>query len=63
MTKKVWIGIGIGFLLAITVGVSVYRLAFAQPPQIQTIAVGTEEIAKNVMIPGTIQFKNEEKLY
>ncbi|MEC2059558.1 efflux RND transporter periplasmic adaptor subunit [Bacillus stercoris] len=65
--KKVWIGIGIAVIVALFIGINVYRSA--APPsgsagqKIQTGSLEENEISSTVMVPGTLKFSNEQYVF
>ncbi|USK50412.1 efflux RND transporter periplasmic adaptor subunit [Bacillus sp. CMF12] len=63
MKKKVWIAIGVAAVFLLMAGVSVYRQAFAKGPEVKTAHPVQEEITEQIMIPGTVELMNEQKIY
>lgn len=63
MRKKVWIGIGVAFIIVLFVGISIYRAASKENPTVSTVKMEEKEITGNVMIPGTLQLMNEQKIF
>lgn len=65
--KKVWIGIGIAVIVALFVGINIYRSAAptsgAAGQKIQTGSVEENEISSTVMVPGTLKFSNEQYVF
>lgn len=61
--KKVWITSGVILLFLIMVSVSVYRQTFAKGPSVEVVQPATEEISSVVMVPGTVQLKNQQMVY
>ncbi|MDQ0162183.1 efflux RND transporter periplasmic adaptor subunit [Aeribacillus alveayuensis] len=61
--KKIWIGITIVTVLAIFVGVGVYRASTAKSVSVKTTQLTEREITGNVMIPGTLHLANEQKVF
>ncbi|MDQ0273535.1 efflux RND transporter periplasmic adaptor subunit [Cytobacillus purgationiresistens] len=63
MNKKVWVAVGVGLLILVMAGVSVYRQAFAKGPSVTVVQPEKEEITDYLMIPGTLSLKNEQKIF
>lgn len=63
MRKKVLIGIGVAVIIALFVGISIFRAASKENPTVETVKMKEKEITGNVMIPGTLQLMNEQKIY
>jgi HlyD family secretion protein len=63
MRKKVWIGASIVCIIALLVGASIYRVASKEKNVVSTTKLEEKEITANVMIPGTLQLMEEQKLY
>ncbi|MGG4490753.1 efflux RND transporter periplasmic adaptor subunit [Metabacillus idriensis] len=63
MKKKVWISIGVVSIIALLVGVNVYRAMSEEEVTIQTVKLSKREIASNVMVPGTLKFQYEQYIY
>lgn len=61
--KKIWIGIGIIGIIALFIGVSVYRASTKENVQVETTQMTVKEMTGNVMIPGTLQLAKEQKVY
>lgn len=61
--KKLWIGIGIVLLLAVFITAGVWRVQSNSEIIVQTTTLKEKEITGNVMIPGTLQLANEQKIY
>ncbi|WP_243292300.1 efflux RND transporter periplasmic adaptor subunit [Bacillus sp. FJAT-47783] len=61
--KKVWIGIGIAATLLLIIGISIFRTQADENITVQTTKLKEKEITGNVMIPGTLQLANEQKVY
>ncbi|KDE23861.1 hemolysin D [Bacillus subtilis] len=65
--KKVWIGIGIAVIVALFVGINIYRSAAptsgSAGKEIQTGSVEENEISSTVMVPGTLKFSNEQYVF
>lgn len=61
--KKVWIGIGIAVLVALFIGINIYRSAAptsgSAGQKIQTGGLEEKEISATVMVPGTLKFSND----
>ncbi|MDR9792908.1 efflux RND transporter periplasmic adaptor subunit [Aeribacillus sp. FSL K6-8210] len=63
MRKKVLIGVGVAVIIALFVGISIFRAASKENPTVETVKLEQKEITGNVMIPGTLQLMNEQKIY
>lgn len=63
MKKKIWISIGVVSIIALLVGVNVYRAMSKEEVTVSTVKLSQQEIASNVMVPGTLKFQNEEYIY
>ncbi|AMA52127.1 efflux RND transporter periplasmic adaptor subunit [Bacillus inaquosorum] len=65
--KKVWIGIGIAALVALFIGINIYRSAAptsgSAGQNIQTGRLEEKEISSTVMVPGTLKFSNEQYVF
>ncbi|MBL3628959.1 efflux RND transporter periplasmic adaptor subunit, partial [Bacillus sp. RHF6] len=65
--KKVWIGIGIAILVALIIGINIYRSAAptsgSAGQKIQAGSLEEKEISSTVMVPGTLQFSNEQYVF
>lgn len=65
--KKVWIGIGIAVIVALFIGINVYRSAAptsgSAGQKIQTGSLEEKEISSKVMVPGTLKFSNEQYVF
>ncbi|MCY7873569.1 efflux RND transporter periplasmic adaptor subunit [Bacillus spizizenii] len=65
--KKVWIGIGIAVLVALFIGINIYRSAAptsgSAGQKIQTGGLEEKEISSTVMVPGTLKFSNEQYVF
>ncbi|MCY9078376.1 efflux RND transporter periplasmic adaptor subunit [Bacillus inaquosorum] len=65
--KKVWIGIGIAALVALFVGINIYRSAAptsgSAGQKIQKGSLEEKEISSTVMVPGTLKFSNEQYVF
>ncbi|BEV37927.1 efflux RND transporter periplasmic adaptor subunit [Bacillus stercoris] len=65
--KKVWIGIGIAVIVALFIGINVYRSAAptsgSAGQKIQTGSLEENEISSKVMVPGTLKFSNEQYVF
>lgn len=65
--KKVWIGIGIAVLVALFIGINIYRSAAptsgSAGQKIQTGGLEEKEISSTVMVPGTLEFSNEQYVF
>jgi HlyD family secretion protein len=63
MNKKIWIAIGVAGLVLLMAGVSIYRQAFAKGPEVKVENPAKEEIADQIMIPGTVVLEEDQKIY
>ncbi|MDR0137125.1 efflux RND transporter periplasmic adaptor subunit [Metabacillus idriensis] len=63
MKKKIWISIGVVSIIALLVGVNVYRAMSKEEVTVRTVKLSQQEIASNVMVPGTLKFQNEQYIY
>lgn len=63
MKKKVWISIGVVAIIAILVGVNVWRGVSADGATVEVTRLKEQEMAENIMIPGTLKLKNEQTVY
>jgi HlyD family secretion protein len=63
MKKKIWISIGVVSILALLIGVNVYRAMNKEEVTVSTVQLAEREIASNVMVPGTLTFQNEQYIY
>ncbi|MGV2940477.1 efflux RND transporter periplasmic adaptor subunit [Mesobacillus sp. LC4] len=63
MNKKIWIAIGVAGLVLLMAGVNIYRQAFAKGPEVKVVNPATEEIADEIMIPGSVILEKEQKIY
>ncbi|MFH0345478.1 efflux RND transporter periplasmic adaptor subunit [Bacillus vallismortis] len=65
--KKVWIGIGIAILVALFIGINIYRSAAptsgSAGQKIQAGGLEEKEVSSTVMVPGTLQFSNEQYVF
>ncbi|CAN2252061.1 efflux RND transporter periplasmic adaptor subunit [Bacillus vallismortis] len=65
--KKVWIGIGIAVLVALFIGINIYRSAApasgSAGQKIEAGGLQEKEISSTVMVPGTLQFSNEQYVF
>ncbi|MCY7918762.1 efflux RND transporter periplasmic adaptor subunit [Bacillus vallismortis] len=65
--KKVWIGIGIAVLVALFIGINIYRSAApasgSAGQKIEAGGLEEKEISSTVMVPGTLQFSNEQYVF
>lgn len=63
MKKKIWIGIGITVLLAVLITVGVMRAQSTEEIMVETATIQEQELTGTVMIPGTLQLANEQKVF
>lgn len=65
MRKKLWISIGVTFLITIFVGTSVYQARSQDKPDYieKTVQLEEREFVDNIMVPGTLQFQQEQYYY
>ncbi|WP_026566190.1 efflux RND transporter periplasmic adaptor subunit [Bacillus sp. UNC41MFS5] len=63
MKKKIWISIGVIFLIIMMISVSVYRQVLAKGPSVKTTEISQEEISSLLMIPGTVKLPQEQIVY
>lgn len=63
MKKKIWIAIGVASIFLLMAGVSIYRQAFAKGPEVKVENPTMEEIADEIMIPGTVIMEEEQKIF
>lgn len=63
MKKKFWIAVGVVALIAVLIGVNVWRNVSAEAITAETTQLEEQEIATNVMTPGTLKLKNEQIVY
>ncbi|WP_191561876.1 efflux RND transporter periplasmic adaptor subunit [Metabacillus idriensis] len=63
MKKKIWISIGVVTILALLIGVNVYRAMNKENVTVNTVQLTEREIASNVMVPGTLKFQTEQYIY
>ncbi|KXZ17976.1 efflux RND transporter periplasmic adaptor subunit [Bacillus nakamurai] len=65
--KKLWIGIGIAVIVAVFIGINIYRSAApasgSAGEKIETGTLEKQEISSNVMVPGTLKFSNEQYVF
>jgi HlyD family secretion protein len=64
--KKLWIGIGIVALIAIFIGVSIYRTTVQTSGTVNDVKVASleeKEISSTVMVPGTLAFSEEQTVF
>ncbi|MEC1793201.1 efflux RND transporter periplasmic adaptor subunit [Bacillus vallismortis] len=65
--KKVWTGIGIAVLVALFIGINIYRSAApasgSAGQKIEAGGLEEKEISSTVMVPGTLQFSNEQYVF
>lgn len=63
MSKKVWIAIGVASIFLLMAGVSIYRQAFSKGLEVKVENPTKEEIADEIMIPGTVTLEKEQKVF
>ena len=63
MKKKIWLSIGVVSIIVLLVGVNVYRAMSKEEVTVSTVKLSQQEIASNVMVPGTLRFQNEQYIY
>lgn len=63
MKKKIWLSIGVVSVIVLLVGVNVYRAMSKEEATVSTVKLSQQEIASNVMVPGTLRFQNEQYIY
>lgn len=63
MKKKIWITLGVVALLGTLIGVNVWRNVSAAGLTVETTQLKEQEIAANIMTPGTLKLKNEQAVY
>lgn len=65
--KKVWIGIGIAALVALFIGINIYRSAAptsgSAGQKVETGSLEEKKISSTVMVPGTLKFSNEQYVF
>lgn len=65
--KKLWIGIGIAAIVALFIGINIYKSAAqtggSTAESIKTGKMEEEEIGTTVMVPGTLKFSNEQYVF
>ncbi|PON02267.1 efflux transporter periplasmic adaptor subunit [Bacillus halotolerans] len=65
--KKVWIGIGIAALVALFIGINIYRSAAptsgSAGQKVETGNLEEKKISSTVMVPGTLKFSNEQYVF
>ncbi|WP_071460416.1 efflux RND transporter periplasmic adaptor subunit [Bacillus massilinigeriensis] len=61
--KKVWIASGIILVLAVMIGVSVFRQVSAKAPSVETVSLKNEKLSSELMIPGTVKLQSEQIVY
>ncbi|UQZ45853.1 efflux RND transporter periplasmic adaptor subunit [Bacillus sp. PK3-037] len=65
--KKVWIGIGIAVLVALFIGINIYRSAAptsgSAGQKVETGSLEEKKISSTVMVPGTLKFSNEQYVF
>src|SRR5690625_3209348 len=58
--KKIWIGIGLGLLVVIFVGVSIWKNTSVTNITVETTTLDKEMMEENVMTPGTLKINEEQ---
>ncbi|MCK8098318.1 efflux RND transporter periplasmic adaptor subunit [Bacillus sp. 2CMS4F] len=65
--KKVWVGIGIAALVALFIGINIYRSAAptsgSAGQKVETGSLEEKKISSTVMVPGTLKFSNEQYVF
>ncbi|MGG3642784.1 efflux RND transporter periplasmic adaptor subunit [Bacillus gobiensis] len=63
--KKLWIGIGIVVIIAIFIGVNVFRTVQTSGAsrEVQVVSLEEKEISSTVMVPGTLGFSQEQNVF
>ncbi|MEC1683050.1 efflux RND transporter periplasmic adaptor subunit [Bacillus mojavensis] len=65
--KKVWIGIGIAALVALFIGINIYRSAApasgSAGQKVDTGSLEEKKISSTVMVPGTLKFSDEQYVF
>ncbi|UOK59406.1 hypothetical protein MGI18_11430 [Bacillus sp. OVS6] len=61
--EKIWLSIGVVSIIVLLVGVNVYRAMSKEEVTVSTVKLSQQEIASNVMVPGTLRFQNEQYIY
>ncbi|MCC2929677.1 efflux RND transporter periplasmic adaptor subunit [Bacillus sp. LBG-1-113] len=65
--KKVWIGIGIAALVALFIGINIYRSAApasgSAGQKVETGSLEEKKISSTVMVPGTLEFLDEQYVF
>ncbi|MEC1678596.1 efflux RND transporter periplasmic adaptor subunit [Bacillus mojavensis] len=65
--KKVWIGIGIAALVALFIGINIYRSAApasgSAGQKVETVSLEEKKISSTVMVPGTLEFSDEQYVF
>ncbi|MDR4227492.1 efflux RND transporter periplasmic adaptor subunit [Bacillus mojavensis] len=65
--KKVWIGIGIAALVALFIGINIYRSAApasgSAGQKVETGSLEEKKISSTVMVPGTLKFSDEQYVF
>ncbi|ALC82409.1 MULTISPECIES: efflux RND transporter periplasmic adaptor subunit [Bacillus] len=63
--KKLWIGIGIVVIIAIFIGVNVFRTVQTSGTsrEVQVVSLEEKEISSTVMVPGTLGFSQEQNVF
>lgn len=63
--KKLWIGIGIIAIIAVFIGINIYRTVQTSGTsrEVQVVSLEEKEIASTVMVPGTLAFSQEQYVF
>src|SRR5690625_4330144 len=61
--KKIWIGIGLGLLVVIFVGVSIWKNTSVTNITVETTTLDKEMMEETVMTPGTLKINEEQYVY
>lgn len=65
--KKIWIGIGIAVIVAVFIGINIYKSAApaggSAGKKIETGTMENREISSTVMVPGTLKFSKEQYVF
>lgn len=63
MKKKIWISIAVVTLIALLVGVNIYKASNQDVLSVETATVEERELTGNVMVPGTLSLSQENFVY
>ncbi|WP_280145963.1 efflux RND transporter periplasmic adaptor subunit [Bacillus amyloliquefaciens] len=65
--KKLWIGIGIAVIVAVFIGINIYKSAApaggSAGEKVETGTMEKREISSSVMVPGTLKFSKEQYVF